>query len=443
MLTDLPATELARLIRLKEVSPVEVAGAFLARIEAVKSFNAVLWCDPEWTMEQARKLDPDGFGGALWGVPFTVKDSLDVEGTVTTYGTAGRRGCRSQRDASVVARLRRCGMVVLAKTSVPELCMGLETDNALIGRTLNPHDPERTCGGSSGGEAALLAAGATPLGLGSDTGGSIRLPCHYCGVWGMKPTTGRVARTGHTPGPGGTTDGLWQIGPMARNPGDLQLLLGLIQGPDGHDPEVVPANPERPDPARAQVAWFADNGIVSADAATRAALERAVQRLGLPATEIRPPGVEETAELLQGLFLADEGMALRRLLQKLGTDQPHRLLAEFFQLIAPHRLTSPEYCHLRYRWARLRSRMLEFSQRFPIVLCPVAPGPARLHGTSAWSEAMLGWISFAAFFNLTGWPAMSVPVGRSPEGLPLGVQVATGPWNEELVFEVGRRLTNC
>ncbi len=433
------------MIRVKEVSPVEVAGAFLARIEAVNpALNAVLWWDPEWTLEQARKLDPDGPVGALWGVPFTVKDSLDVEGAVTTYGTAGRRGCRSQQDASVVARLRRCGMVVLAKTSLPELCMGLETDNALIGPTLNPHDPERTCGGSSGGEAALLAAGATPLGLGSDTGGSIRLPCHYCGVWGMKPTTGRVARTGHTPGLGGTTDGLWQVGPMARNGDDLQLLLGMIQGPDGYDPDVVPNGlAGAASRNELQVAWFADNGIVSADPATRAVLESAVQRLGLPATEIRPPGAEETAELLQGLFLADEGMALKRLLLKLGTDQPHRLLAEFFQLIAPHRLTAPEYCHLRYRWARLRSRMLEFSQRFPIVMCPVAPGPARLHGTSAWSETMLGWISFAAFFNLTGWPAMSVPVGRSPEGLPLGIQVAAGPWSEELVFEVGRRLTNC
>lgn len=431
-LTDLPATALASLLRQGEVSPVEVARAFLDRIAALDC-NAVAWCDPDWTLAQARALGPPS--GPLWGVPFSVKDSLAVAGSVTTFGTLGQKGKRCQSDATAVARLRSQGMVVLCKTSVPELCMGLETDNALLGPTLNPRDPARTCGGSSGGEAALLAAGASPLGLGSDTGGSIRLPAHYCGVWGLKPTTGRVPRTGHTPGPGGPSDGLWQIGPMGRHPEDLRAMLALLQGPDGHDPEVVAAAEPAP-PASLRVGWWAEETTPE----TRAAVLEVVEALGLPAEEVAPPGLEEAAELLGGIFLADEGLGLRRLLEKLGTAQPHRVLAEFFQLIEGQGMSAAAYCHLRYRWARLRARALEFSERYPVLVGPVTPGPARRHGTSAWSPEMLAWMRYAAYHNLTGWPALSAPVGRSPEGLPIGVQMATPPWHECLLLDLANRL---
>lgn len=411
---------------------MEVAGAFLERIAALEC-NAVAWCDPEWTLAQARALGRPS--GPWWGVPFSVKDSIAVAGSLTTFGTLGQRGKRCQHDATAVARLRAQGMVVLCKTSVPELCMGLETDNGLIGPTLNPFDPARTCGGSSGGEAALLASRASPVGLGSDTGGSIRLPAHYCGVWGLKPTTGRVPRTGHTPGPGGPSDGLWQIGPMGHHPDDLRAVLAMLEGPDGHDPEVVAA-PEPAPPESLRVGWWAE-GVTEE---TRAAVVRAVEALGLPAEEVAPPGLEEAAELLGGIFLADEGLGLRRLLEKLGTERPHRLLAEFFQLIEGQSMSSATYCHLRYRWARLRARALEFSARYPVLVGPVTPGPARLLGTSAWSPEMLAWMRYAAYHNLTGWPALTAPVGRSAEGLPIGVQLAMPPWHDRLLLELASRL---
>ncbi len=438
-LTDLPALELGRLLRRREVSPVEVAQAYLDRIAAL-TCNAVIGCDPEWTLEQARALGNEPSGHPLWGVPFSVKDSIAVAGTVTTFGTLGQRQNRCLEDATVIGLLRAQGMVVLCKTSVPELCMGLETDNDLIGPTLNPWDPARTCGGSSGGEAALLAAGGSPLGVGSDTGGSIRLPSHCCGVWGFKPTTGRLARTGHTPGPGGPSDGLWQLGPMGRHPGDIAALYQAMQGTDFRDPEQVPGARARPRGPR--LAWWAE----PADAATRSAVQGVVEVLGIPADEIRPPGAEEAGELLQGIFTADSGLGLRRLLEKLGTERPHHLLREFFDLMGPMRMTGAEYAHLRYRWARLRARMLEFSQTYPVVVSPVAPGPARLHGTSAWSPRMLAWTAYASFHNLTGWPALSIPWGQSPEGLPIGVQVAVQPWDEgwllELAQTVNRNVTS-
>jgi aspartyl-tRNA(Asn)/glutamyl-tRNA(Gln) amidotransferase subunit A len=238
----LGAAELARRIRRADLSPVEVILALRERAEAVNpGLNALVthFEDAEARAKEAEAAVRDGGElGPLHGVPFTVKDSFDTAGVRTTRGSRLFTDRVPDSDAAVVARLRAAGAIPIAKTNLPEFALWWETDNRLFGRTANPWDSGRTAGGSSGGEAAALGAGLTPLGLGSDLGGSIRLPAHYCGVVGLKPTHGRVPLTGHWPE---VLLGFMHAGPLARSVGDAWLALAVLAGPDGHDWHAAPA----------------------------------------------------------------------------------------------------------------------------------------------------------------------------------------------------------
>ena len=245
------ATSLAASIRDRRISSTELTQAYLDRIEKVNpDLNAVVMLD-ETAIDQARAAD-DALAkgsevGPLHGVPITLKDSHDTAGIVTTGGTLGRANFVPDSDSTVTARLRAAGVVLLGKTNTPELTMGMETDNLVYGRTNNPYDTGRTCGGSSGGGAAIVAAGGSAFDIGTDTGGSIRFPGHCCGVAGIKPTSGRVPRTGHIiPYGMGIRDSLTQVGPIARYVEDLALVLPIISGPDWRDPAIVPMPLEDP-----------------------------------------------------------------------------------------------------------------------------------------------------------------------------------------------------
>jgi amidase len=240
---SLPLRALAASLRRGELSSEAVVGAFLDRIAEVNPrLNAVVQLRADAAREEARAADrvPAGERGPLHGVPTTIKDSLDTAGLVTTGGTKGRASFVPSTDATVVRRLRAAGAIILGKTNTPDLTLSYETSNLVYGRTNNPFDLSRTSGGSSGGAAAIVAAGGSPMEIGSDTGGSIRLPAHCCGVAGLKPTAGRVPRTGHIIDYAGASQFLTHIGPLARRVDDLAFLLGIIAGPDGIDPHVVP-----------------------------------------------------------------------------------------------------------------------------------------------------------------------------------------------------------
>src|ERR1700760_294310 len=265
------ATELARAIREKEVSSEEVVDAHLSRIEEVNpKLNAVVQLTADAARKRAREADSALARGENWGplhgVPVTIKDAFETAGVVSVGGTKGRAQFVPQEDAVGVARYKSAGAIMLGKTNVPELSLAFESDNLVYGQTKNPYDPTRTPGGSSGGEAAAIASGMSPLGLGSDAGGSIRLPAHFCGIAGIKPTTGRTPRTGHFLPPGGLLDSIWQIGPLARRVEDLVLALPLLCGTDWRDPTVVPAplgDPSQVELKNLRVAFHTDNGIIT------------------------------------------------------------------------------------------------------------------------------------------------------------------------------------
>ncbi|HKP30284.1 MAG TPA: amidase, partial [Gemmatimonadales bacterium] len=243
------AVRLGVAIRRREISAVEALDAILARIDAVNpKLNAVVALDRDRARDAAKAADNQRAPAdrPLHGVPITIKDSFDTAGLVSTGGTWGRRGYVPKEDATVVARLRKAGAIILGKTNTPELTAGAETNNKVYGRSNNPYDLTRTPGGSSGGAGAIIAAGGSPFDVGTDTSGSIRLPAHFCGIAGLKPTSGRLSRAGHILGPEGTLQGITQPGPMARRVEDLALGLKVMTGPDPADPFVIPMKLRNP-----------------------------------------------------------------------------------------------------------------------------------------------------------------------------------------------------
>ena len=281
------ATHLAEAIRDKKVSSAEVVDACVRRIEEVNpKLNAVVQLNAETARSQAREADESlargEIKGPLHGVPMTTKDALDIRGVVTTGGTMGRASRVAREDATTVARLGAAGAIMLGNTNVPELCLAGESDNLIYGRSNNPYDLSRTPGGSSGGEAAIIAAGGSPAGLGSDVAGSIRWPAHCCGIAGIMPTSGRVPRTGHWPPLNGVLDSLFQIGPMARFVEDLALILPVISGVDWRDPHVVPMPLDAPgavDLKSLRAAFFTDNGVKPPSEDTANAIRAAAKAL--------------------------------------------------------------------------------------------------------------------------------------------------------------------
>lgn len=444
-LLDGPVSTLAAAIRARQVSAEEVTRAFLARIATVNpQLNAVVLLRAEEALAEAHSADRQLATGEatrpLHGVPITIKDSFDTAGVVSTGGTTGRAAYVPTKDATAVARLRSAGAILLGKTNTPELTLSFATENAIYGRTNNPYDPNYTPGGSSGGACAILAAGGAALDLGTDTGGSIRLPAHYCGIAGLKPTAGRVARTGHIIEFDGYLQSLTHVGPLARHVADLHLMLGLIAGPDGIDPHIplVPlGDPASVDIPRLRVAYFTDNGILAPTAETKVTVEaaaRTVAATGAPVAEARPAPITETLELFNALFAADGRAWIRRALARAGTvSSPMEDESDAAPALAGGDLTA-----LLERWDGWRSRMLHFWRDYDVLLSPVNAHPAiphepsEAHGGAAYSYTMT--------HNLTGWPGAVVRAGTSPEGLPIGVQIVAPPWREDIALAVAGHL---
>jgi amidase len=442
------AGEQAKAIRDKQISSEELVNACIKRIEEVNpKLNAVVQLPAETALEQAREADKalakGEIRGPLHGVPFTLKDAIETEGVICTAGTLGRASYVPKEDATVVKRLRAAGGVLLGKTNCPEFGWAWESDNLVYGRTNNPYDLSLSPGGSSGGESAIIAAGGSPLGLGSDAGGSVRFPAHCTGIAGIKPTSGRVPRTGHFPGPGGTLDALWQIGPLARSIADLNTLLPIIAGVDWRDPAVIPmplGDATKVDLKALRVAFHTDNGIETATRETIETVKNAASALEACVTaveEARPRDLEQTYEIYLGLFTADGGAGLEELLEMAGTKKVHLLMQRTLDLQRSNAKSMAAFAALIGQWDAFRRSLLSFMEEFDVMVCPVCSFPGMVHGLT---YDRLSAFSYTMTYNLTGWPAAVVRAGSSREGLPIGVQIVARPWREDIALAVAVKI---
>ena len=455
-LTFLSAVEMARLVREKKISPVELAHAHLAKIERLNpKLNAFVHVDAERVLREARDAEAAVMSGTvlgpLHGVPISIKSSIEVAGFRCEAGTRLRAGVVATQDAPLVARLRKAGAIVLGVTNTPEMLMAWETDNLLHGRTNNPWDLERTPGGSSGGEAAAIAAGMSAGGVGSDGGGSIRVPAHFSGICGLKPTPGRIPSTGHFPASGGPFALIGVVGPMARTVADLTAFFAAIQGPDDGDTcaAPVPLRPTSKEEAKAlRIGYFEDDGRTPVTPEIRSAVRKAadaLQRAGFQVEPFRPDGLEEARVLWKKFFVSVGGMLIRPMFEGREADLSPVLKQFLDWSAAEPALTGESVLDAWFRRDVARAQFLAQMRKFPILLCPAAAIPAFRHGERSWSidgrtvNYLDAW-SYTEWFNLLGAPAAVVPVSHSSEGLPIGVQIVGRPWEEEQVLAVAAAL---
>lgn len=446
-LTTVSASELARLIGARAVSPVEAVEAYLRRIEGLNpTLNAVVTLAHD-ALERARQaeatLSSGEAAGALEGVPLTVKDTIDVRGLRTSCGSRVRADVVAEEDAPAVARLRAAGAIILGKTNCPEFALDYTSENPLFGRTNNPYDLGRTPGGSSGGCAAAVAACMSAGSLGSDLAGSVRIPAHFCGVAGLKPTAGRVPRGGHLPPMSGLHTLGASLGPLARTVEDLRLFYAVLSGATMTADFVEDARGRL---QGTRVAFYADytgDGAVSVSAETRAAVENAARALrdaGLELVEEVPPGVEEATGLWLSLFEyatqrfvraayagreAEAGRAARVILERAG------------------RWGEPSLEKILTAWEerdRVREELLSWMERTPLFVAPVGAVPAFRHEeygrveVEGQSVPTFRAFAYAHAANVFDLPAACVPAGRTAAGLPVGVQVVGRPHEERRVL---------
>lgn len=428
---------LCRRIRSREISSHEVVSAYLARIDQVNGqLNAVVRLRAEEALKEARECDAElamgRIRGILHGIPFTVKDSFDTAGLVSTAGTTGRAKHLPKEDAIAVHRLSEAGAILLGKTNTPELTLAYSTINRIYGATLNPYDLAHSPGGSSGGAASILAASGSPLDICSDTAGSLRIPAHFCGVTCLKPTSGRVPRTGHIIDYRGPLQALTHVGPMARFVSDLRLVLPIIAGIDGIDPHVVPAPLQWPsvDTKRLRIAYFSNNGRSSPSQETKVTIDAAAEVVKPHVASLKSvfPSFLDAASRLYGQLVTADGMDwAKRILAATGTES-----STLGILRKPmSTLTIPEFVRLVEKWDDIKSRSLEFWRNYDAMICPVSAAPAHKIGTP-----VPGLGSYVAGINIIGCPAVVVRAGANLNGLPIGVQVLAPMWREDRALAI-------
>ncbi len=456
---------MASAIRERRIGSLELVEAHLARIAEVNpKINAFVRVCAEEARAAARLADASEPRRALHGVPVTIKDSFDVEGLPTLCGSKLRVGHVAARDSGAVARLRAAGAIVLGKTNCPEFLANYESDNHIVGRTNHPLDADRTAGGSSGGEAAAIASHCSPGGIGSDGGGSIRVPAHFCGIAGLKPTPGRVSGAGHVPAidhPGGL---LGVGGPMARSARDVKLMFEALAGYDPADPFSAPV------PLRAFAVSGLRVGVMErfydvpvqpcvADAVRRAA-DRASAR-GWRVEKFDPRGLER-APNLWGFFFDELAAVAKRDLFAGQEANLHWTGTEFYDRWKDKPAPSAKQIleNLTARDA-MRTSFLDQMREVDAIIAPVCAIPAFRHRERRWETATNPLGLFQAkplglfqakplglfqammpstWVNLLGLPSLAIPMSRTEEGLPVGVQIVGRPYEEELLLEIGIKL---
>jgi amidase len=433
-------TFLAAQIAARKVSPVEVLQAHLDRIKAINpQLNAIVTLAPD-AMQQAGEAEAaivrgDELG-LLHGVPVTIKDTIETAGLRTTSGSSMRAQFVPTRDAPAVARLKAAGAIIIGKTNTAEMAMDYTTDNPVFARTVNPYDPSLTTGGSSGGEAAAIGTCMSPGGIGSDLAGSVRIPAHFCGIAGLKPTVGRIPGEGQFPPSTGPYSLGAVIGPMARSVSDLHLMFNVLAGIDTGDWTG------RTSLVGSRVAWYTDDGVAPVTEETRQAVEsvaRALSNAGLIVEQTRPPGVEQGHDFWLKLFSRASVVQLRNVYagnEEKGGDFVRWRLATADDTPPP---AIDDYINSWLERDRLRAALVAWMEHTPLLIAPVGATPAYKHGTLKVTVGERTMSTFRAFSysqtcNVFDLPAVAIPAGRSREGLPIGVQIIGRPFAEEMVL---------
>lgn len=449
-----PAYKIVELIKTKVVSSEEVTRAFLHRIQEVNpSLNAVIQLDEEQSLQIAKKADmaiSRGEAlGLLHGLPITIKDTINIFGYKNTYGSHLYDGYKPEQEGTCITRLRAAGAVILGLTNSPELLTAYESDNLIYGKTNNPYDQNRSSGGSSGGEAAIISVNGSPLGLGTDGGGSIRVPAHYCGISGLKPTQGLIPLTGIAlPGAGaGCLQAFGTCGPMARFVDDLTLALSVLSGPDAFDPTsppVVIGNPFEVDVSQLKIAYFTDNGIVTPSkeiVETTLNAVRVLADLGAKVEEARPENIERTFELHWEPFftMCDGGESVNGFLKSLPGNMISPLRKQFNLDAKKCKLTSAQLNQRFAEIAKFKWDTYHFLNQYDLIICPPCATTAKLHGQCL---DEIKDFTYTMSFNNSGSPAAVIPFAISKAGLPIGVQIVSNLWKDHVVLAVGKVLEN-
>jgi len=498
-LYETSAGELARAIAEGTLSSAEVVEAHIARIEQVNAkLNAVVVKRYDDARSEAREADRRRAAGAptgpLHGVPITVKECIDVAGTPSTFGLAARAQAAAADDDRHVARLRAAGAIVVGKTNVAQLLLAFESSNPVYGRSNNPWNTDRSPGGSSGGEGAIVAAGGSPLGVGTDIGGSVRIPAAFCGIAGLKPTQGRTPDRGTGSVPLGQRAIVSQVGVLARTVDDVALGLGIIAAAPFGEPSPPLGDHRSVDVASLRVAVFEDDGAYAPGPAVRRAVREAAAALaarGARVTSWRPPALDEAIDLYFGLLSADRGRRFKELLHGERVDPTiaplitfgqrsrgmlsiiRRLLVLIGQSGSADKLRAFGWSDTHHYW-ELVERLAAYRERvaralddadggpIDVLLCPPSPVPAYTHG-AAHDLGLLG--SYSLLANVLGYPAGVVPVTRvrsgeeterpasrdmvdaaarrveqNSAGLPLGVQLIARRWHEHVALAAMRAV---
>jgi len=446
MINDLiysDATKLAELVRTKDVSPVEIMRAHLDRIEAVNGDVNAIVTVADGALEAARRAEAavlsGGELGPLHGVPFTAKDSIDTAGVMTQRGSPIFKGRLPIEDATSVARLKTAGGILLAKTNLPEFSYWIESDNLLSGRSNNPWNLERTPGGSSGGESAAIAAGMSPIGLGTDLAISVRGPAAQTGITSMKATHGRVPMTGIWPR---APRRFWHVGPMARSVRDIALAFSQLAGPDGKDAfssstTMFDAGIGRQPFRQLRVGWMVGPGFGPVDpevAATVKAAAEALKDVGVSVEHVGIPALERdfALDVFNRLHVMEMKPAFEEATAGRGEDEIYKMAKTMLSL--PN-TSMTDYIDAEQAAERIRDGYADYFSRYDALITHVLPIPAHMHGVE---EFVIDGKTVDATYlqgatvplNVTGLPGVSMRFGTSSEGMPINVHIV-GAWQAE------------
>lgn len=453
-LTLLSAVEQIEGVKTRKFSCVELMQAHIDKIRIFNPLiNAIVQLrNEEDLMSLARKTDQlvssKQASGKLHGLPISIKDHFKVKDFIVSRGCVGLENNRCIEDASVVGRLKREGAIIIGITNMPELGPAFETDNDLYGQTKNPYDLTKIAGGSSGGEAASIASGCSAIGLGSDGGGSIRLPAHFCGIVGIKPTQHLIPYTGMVPTDGGIGMQFSTAGPMARFVRDLEMILPILAGTDGIDPYVPP----QPLPLQVpklfksmRIGYIMDSTKCSITEDTRKVMEDAVKVLTDAGVDVQCVDFLDIGYI--GRFMwetffmgGDRGRSYMELLKSLGRSEPSKTLQYFFDAASSSKAFDAFEMRRRFVEAdQIRMRALQNMRDYDALITPVCATPAKAHETT---HTCIDDFSYAMAFNLLGWPACVVRCGETHNKLPIGLQIVAKPWHDNSTLKVAAFLEN-